>query len=146
LALLKIRPAGRKLATLRVAEATPAKGEKVYAFGEPMGLSGSVSDGLVAAIRGGEEMREILGDELYVRLLQYDLDTDWIQTTAPISHGNSGGPLVNSRAEVVGVNTLSPPVGQNLNFAVSATHIRDLIRGQFLRPLPLSDLPPRRAP
>jgi S1-C subfamily serine protease len=146
LALLKIDPAGRKLPMLRIAGAAPAKGEKVYAFGAPLGFSGSVSDGLVAAVRHADDMREILGDELYVRLLEYDMDTDWIQTTAPISHGNSGGPLVNAQGEVVGVNTLAPPVGQNLNFAVSATHVRHLLRGPPSIPRPLSELPPRRPP
>ena len=88
LVLLKINHAGRKLPTIRVAEVAPAKGEKVYAFGEPMGLSGSVSDGLVAAVRDGREIRdffnELTGEDIYVRVLGYDLDADWIQTTAPI--------------------------------------------------------------
>jgi S1-C subfamily serine protease len=145
LALLKIDPGTRKLATLPLSAAAPAKGEKVYAFGAPLGLSGSVSDGLVAAVRRGPEVREILkeltGRDVYVEGLGYDLEADWIQTTAPISHGNSGGPLVNARGEVVGVNTWGPQSGQNLNFAVSAAHIRQLLRDRALVARPLADLP-----
>ena len=60
LELLKFDPGTRKLAALPLSAADPAKGEKVYAFGAPLGLSGSVSDGLVAAVRRGPEVREIL--------------------------------------------------------------------------------------
>jgi S1-C subfamily serine protease len=149
LALLKIDPGTRHLPTLRIAQVTPAKGEKVYAFGAPLGLSGSVSDGMVAAVRHGQEMRdffqELAGEEIYVRVLRYDLDADWIQTTAPISHGNSGGPLVNTQGEVIGMNTMGPPIGQNLNFAVSAAHVRDLVLKRSGTPRPLSDIPRRRS-
>jgi probable HAF family extracellular repeat protein len=140
LALLKISPAGRKLPTLRLAEVAPAKGEKVYAFGEPMGLSGSVSDGMVAAVRRSAELPG-------TQERGYDAGLELIQMTAPISPGNSGGPLVNARGEVVGVNTIgSVIIAQNVNFAVSAIHVRDLIQeGRLNIPRPLSDLPPRRA-
>jgi S1-C subfamily serine protease len=50
-----------------------------------------------------------------------------IQTDALVSHGNSGGPLVNGRGEVVGIITFYFTQGQNLNFAVSAMHVRDLL-------------------
>jgi S1-C subfamily serine protease len=113
LALLRIQAGGRRLQALRLAEQAPAKGEKVYAFGAPMGLSGSVSDGIVAALRPGEDVRETLrklaNRDIYAELLGYDLDAQWIQTTAPVSPGNSGGPLVNARGEVVGINTGSTP-------------------------------------
>ena len=118
LVLLEISPGGRKLPTLHIAEVAPAKGAKVYAFGAPLGLSGSVSDGLVAKPSPRRGDAQITGDEFYVRVMRYDLDADWIQTTAPISHGNSGGPLVNVQGEVVAVNTWGPQIGQNLNFAV----------------------------
>jgi S1-C subfamily serine protease len=138
LALLKIDPGTRNLATLRIAEVGPAKGEKVYAFGAPFGLSGSVSDGLAAAVRYGPDAHEML------EAMDFDPDAKLIQTTAPISPGNSGGPLINARGEVVGVNTLGSRIGQNVNFAVSAMHVRDLMQGRQSTPRPLSDLPRRR--
>lgn len=57
-------------------------------------------------------------------------NTRWIQTTAAISPGNSGGPLVDALGRVVGVNTLGLPPGiraQNLNFAVSADQVAALL-------------------
>ena len=145
LTLLKIDPGARKLASLRLAATVPAKGEKVYAFGAPLGMSGSVSDGLVAAVRRGQEVRQSLQDlsgrDIYVQAMHYDLDAGWIQTTAPISPGNSGGPLVNGRGEVVGVNTWHVPIGENINFAVSAEHIQQMLQSCATVPRPLSDLP-----
>jgi S1-C subfamily serine protease len=135
LVLLKIDPAGRSLPALRLAEVDPTKGEKVYAFGSPMGLAGSMSDGLVAAVRGGPELYGKMG-------LGCDPDLKLIQTTAPVSPGNSGGPLVNGRAEVVGINTMaSIAIAQNLNFAVSATHIRDMMKARSNTVRSLGDLP-----
>ena len=55
-------------------------------------------------------------------------ESSWIQSSAPISHGNSGGPLVNMRGEVVGVNAMMQTEGQNLNFAVSAMEVKRLLR------------------
>ncbi len=54
-------------------------------------------------------------------------ETTWVQTSAPISHGNSGGPLLNMRGELIGVNTMMSAEGQNLNFAVSATEVKRLL-------------------
>jgi S1-C subfamily serine protease len=68
-----------------------------------------------------------------------------IQTTAPVSPGNSGGPLVNAHGEVVGVNTLASVMAQNVNFAVSAMHVRDLMQGRLETPCPFTDLPRRRS-
>ena len=133
LVLLKIGPGNRELPTLRVAAVAPAKGEKGYAFGAPMGLSGSVSDGIVASVRQLPEAQ----DE------GYDTGFEVIQTTAPISPGNSGGPLVNTHGEVVGVNTLGSVIAQNVNFAISSSHVRDLMLKRSDRPRPLSDLPRR---
>jgi S1-C subfamily serine protease len=116
LALLHIRHRGNELPPLRLAENVPVKGERVFAFGSPMGLTGSVSDGIVAAIRTGQDVRETLRHlahrDVYKEGLGYDVDAQWIQTTAPISPGNSGGPLVNARGEVVGVNTWDAPRGR----------------------------------
>jgi hypothetical protein len=148
LALLRIQPGAIRLVALPLADAEPAQGEKVLAFGAPIGFSDSVTDGIVSAPRTGENvrntLREMLNRDVYVEK-GYDLDARWIQTTAPISHGNSGGPLVNNRGEVVGINTWSLVLGQNLNFAVSATHIKQLVANAGNRVRSLAELPPPRA-
>ena len=127
LALLHVQSHNKELPALRLAESLPAKGDRVFAFGAPMGLSGSVSDGIVAAIRPGHEVRltllRLAHRDIYHDVLGYDMDTQWIQTTAPISPGNSGGPLVNGNGEVVGVNTWVCASGQNLNFSLSVLHL-----------------------
>lgn len=80
---------------------TPANtGEKVYALGSSLGLTGSLSDGIVSAVN-----REVEGNS-------------YIQTTAPISQGNSGGPLVDAKGNVVGIICASFTDGQNLNLAI----------------------------
>ena len=95
----------------------PNPGQSVVALGSPLGLAGTVTRGIVSAIRypSGELLEDIAPN--YVTL---------IQTDASISPGNSGGPLVNSKGEVIGVNTFNIPGGgnaQNLNFAVSIVDI-----------------------
>ena len=68
----------------------------------------------------------------------------WIQTTAPISPGNSGGPLVNHMGEVVAVNTMYFTRGQNLNFAISARDVKSAILDRSSsEPEPLSKLSKR---
>ncbi len=89
-------------------DAALAVGERVYAMGAPMGLEGTFSDGLVSA------KRTVAGMQL-------------VQITAPISHGSSGGPILNARGEVVAVATLVVEDGQNLNLAVPARYIRPLL-------------------
>ncbi len=83
-------------------------GETIYALGNPEGLVGTISPGIISALR--------------------TLDNQpLIQVTAPISHGSSGGPIVNSAGEVVGVAQGSLSEGQNLNFAVPALLVSTLM-------------------
>lgn len=148
LALLKIEPRDRVLKALPMAETAPDKGEAVLAFGAPKGFGGSVSDGIVSSVRNGSELSEMLGQggraNIYKDYLGYDLDAVWIQTTAPISGGNSGGPLVNMRGEVVGLNTWNRTDGQNLNFAISVEHVRKILQSVQSGPRALAELPAPR--
>lgn len=112
LALLAVQTArGEKLPHLALAAKMPAQGEKAYAVGYPLALpNATITDGLINGFQK-------LGD--------FTL----LQTSAPISEGSSGGPLLVADGTVVGVTTCSLIEGQNLNFAVPAEHIRTLLRG-----------------
>ena len=90
LALLKV-DAGKPLPILRLADSDKVQiGDPVAAVGNPLGLGGSVSSGIVSGLN-----RDIMSSAF----------DNFIQTDAAINHGNSGGPLVNMRGEVIGVDT-----------------------------------------
>jgi hypothetical protein len=118
----------------------------VAAFGGPLGITFSTSDGIVSGVRTGKQLREFLGSIL-VDALGYADDSTWIQTTAPISHGNSGGPLVNMSGEVIGLNTWTRLDAQNLNFAISVVHVRRLLESVSpdKKPRSFKELPKPRA-
>src|SRR5215471_4505741 len=83
-------------------------GQKVYAIGNPFGLSGTMTRGIVSSIRPVREPNGAMIDEA-------------IQTDAAINPGNSGGPLMNWHGEVIGINTMIlSSVGQNagIGFAI----------------------------
>ena len=111
LALLKIDSTG--LPTLSFADyAKLRQGQIVLAFGNPEGLENSVTMGVVSAVG-----REVVANVPAV----------YIQTDAPINHGNSGGPLVNTAGDVVGVNTFlfSYSGGsQGLGFAIPSSIVQ----------------------
>lgn len=79
-------------------------GQKVFAIGSPQGLDLTLSDGLVSSLRQGP-------------------DGTYIQTSAPISPGSSGGGLFNDEGVLVGIVTFQVTTGQNLNFAIPADWI-----------------------
>jgi S1-C subfamily serine protease len=105
-------------------------GQKVYAIGNPFGLSGTMTRGIISSIRtiGGSEGSPI---------------EDAIQTDAAINPGNSGGPLLNSRGEVIGINTMIASNGADqssgIGFAIpintAKAVLADLMRfGRVKRP------------
>jgi S1-C subfamily serine protease len=149
IAILKIEPQeGKTLRVLSFSKGLPAKGQRVFAFGAPLGMSGSVSEGIVAALRTGDELSETLGQmgdtHAFDDNTGYDKKTQWIQTTSPISPGNSGGPLVNADGEILGINTWQFRLGQNLNFTIAASHVQELLKDKGAEVHPLSALPKPR--
>jgi Trypsin-like peptidase domain len=87
------------------AMSTLAVGDEVYVGGNPRGLEGSFSKGIISGLR---------------------LEQGVIQMDAAISPGSSGGPVVNTRAEVVGIAVSTLRGGQNLNFAVPVSYLGEL--------------------
>ena len=81
-------------------EEVVSTGEKVYTLGSSLGLTGTFAEGIISSAN-----RKINGQ-------------NFIQTTAPISSGNSGGPLVDKNGKVIGITTAAFEEGQNLNLAV----------------------------
>jgi S1-C subfamily serine protease len=80
------------------------RGQRVVAIGSPLGLFNSVSDGIISGFRKIN-------------------DVDMIQFTAPISHGSSGGAVLNMYGEVIGISTAGIEDGQNINLAVGYEYI-----------------------
>jgi S1-C subfamily serine protease len=119
LALLNVdMPLERSRAT-ELARDLPDEGEPIFVIGNPLKLEGSVSDGIVSAVREVPNSYRI------------------IQITAPISHGNSGSPVFNLKGEVVGVVTIKVTNGQNINLAIAAARVAQLTAGKLQ---PLSEL------
>lgn len=84
-------------------------GEPVYAVGNPQGLEGTFSQGIVSGIR------QVGSDKL-------------LQITAPISPGSSGGPVLDGKGQVVGVSVATFKGGQNLNFAIPSNYLKTLLQ------------------
>jgi hypothetical protein len=107
--LILLKVSGIKSQTLTLGDDTKmAAGDTVYAVGNPEGLEGTFSQGIISGIR------QIENDKL-------------LQITAPISPGSSGGPVLNSSGEVVGVAVSTYREGQNLNFAVPVSYLQSLL-------------------
>ncbi|MFZ0663911.1 MAG: trypsin-like peptidase domain-containing protein [Acidobacteriaceae bacterium] len=106
LALLQIDAPDLTPAVLAQTSRNLVVGQKVYAIGNPFGLNGTMTTGIISAIRSIHEPRGQLIENA-------------IQTDAAINPGNSGGPLLNSHGEVIGINTLMA-TNPNENVAQSA--------------------------
>jgi S1-C subfamily serine protease len=99
-------------------------GQKVYAIGNPFGLAGTLTRGIVSSIRSVQEPDGTAIDEA-------------IQTDAAINPGNSGGPLLNWHGEVIGINTLiASNVGQSagIGFAIPINTAKAVLNDLVTRP------------
>jgi len=119
LALLRIEAPPNQVRPLLLDKTSPQEGESVVVIGNPFGLEGSVTNGIVSAVRDIPTFGRI------------------IQITAPISPGSSGSPVVNMQGQVIGVATLQITGGQSVNFAIPSERISQLQGGALLS---LSDL------
>ena len=101
-------------------------GQDVYAAGNPRGLTGTFSAGIISAIR--PEGNALVAGKV-------------IQITAPISPGSSGGPVLDSNAEVIGIAVGQHTGGQNLNFAIPVNYLKDLLTRTGNVPISINDAP-----
>jgi len=101
-------------------------GEEIVAIGNPLSLESTVSNGIISGIRNIE-----------------DDGGKFLQVTAPISPGSSGGPLFDMAGDVVGITTLYLKGGENLNFAIPINDVRRLLLVQFSK---VHDLPNETEP
>ena len=111
--LALVRVNARGLPTLKLADPGNLKvGQYVVAMGSPLGLSQSVSMGILSAMNRDIPLNTRVG---------------FLQTDAPINPGNSGGPLLNLRGEVIGVNTAIAASAQGIGFAVPVGTLRSIL-------------------
>ena len=108
IALLKIDAPAPPIRPLPLDKTSPQEGESVVVIGNPLGLEGSVTNGIVSAVRDIPTFGRI------------------IQITAPISSGSSGSPVVNMQGQVIGIATLQITGGQSVNFAIPSERISQL--------------------
>ncbi|MDQ3818296.1 MAG: tetratricopeptide repeat-containing serine protease family protein [Acidobacteriota bacterium] len=114
LALLSLDMPQDRDRSLELSTALPEEGEDVFVIGNPLRLEGSVSNGIVSAVREVPGLGQI------------------IQITAPISHGNSGSPLFNMKGQVIGIVSMKVTNGQNINLALGSARFAQLRPGKFL--------------
>ena len=122
IAVLYVRGVAKeKLLPLSLADSSKVRvGERVAAIGNPFGLSGSLSTGIVSGVGRQIPAQEDEGFTI----------PDIIQTDAPINPGNSGGPLLNMRGEVIGINSaIYSTTGQfaGVGFAIPSNTIGEIV-------------------
>ncbi|HSE30381.1 MAG TPA: trypsin-like peptidase domain-containing protein [Pyrinomonadaceae bacterium] len=119
IALLKVDAPAIGIRPLPLVKTSPQEGESIVVIGNPLGLEGSVTNGIVSAVRDIPTFGRI------------------IQITAPISSGSSGSPVVNMQGQVIGIATLQITGGQSVNFAIPSERISQL---QTTTPMTLAEL------
>jgi len=119
LILLKVSTLNKP--AIKLAAITASIGQKVYVIGSPKGLPATISDGIISG------MRDFEGNKL-------------LQMTASISPGSSGGPVLNSNGELIGISVSQLTDGQNLNFAIPKSYLQILLDFKKDTPSALSTL------
>ena len=131
IAVVKVNPSNTYIQPIKIGDSSKLKvGEKIAAIGNPFGLSGSMTSGIVSQI--GRLLPQESGYSI----------PDVIQTDAAINPGNSGGPLINMKGEVVGINTaIQSATGEfsGIGFAVPANTVKKVVPvliqdGEFKHP------------
>jgi hypothetical protein len=125
LILLKVSTLNKP--AIKLAVTTASIGQKVYVIGSPRGLPATISDGIISG------MRDFEGNKL-------------LQMTASISPGSSGGPVLNSNGELLGISVSQLTEGQNLNFAIPKSYLQILLDFKKNTPTALSTLIPSEKP
>jgi S1-C subfamily serine protease len=124
-----------KLVPLPIGDSTTLRvGELVVAIGNPFGLSGSMTEGIVSGLGrmlpSAEQEEELEMIPSNIAPSAGFLIPDIIQTDAPINPGNSGGPLLNIRGEVIGINTAifsTTGASAGIGFAIPSNTIKNVI-------------------
>jgi len=105
----------KKFPSVKIGDIKKLKvGQRVYAIGSPMGFENTISEGIISGLRSYNE-----------------LSKNYIQVTASISHGSSGGAVVNDNGELIGISTLTVSDGQNLNFAIPIDDVLNVEIGSY---------------
>ena len=123
LVILKVTASGVKSLPLGDSDVVRI-GEAVYVAGNPKGLEGTFSNGIISSLRDRSTKERL-------------------QMTAPISPGSSGGPVLNSKGEVIGVSFMTLVGGQNLNFAIPVNILKELL-GRSGAVIPFTHVDPIR--
>ena len=121
LALLKVSGLTERPLSFSTYDARP--GQRIYVMGTPIGFEGTISEGLISSVRnlyGGKKL----------------------QISAPISHGSSGGPVMNVNGEVLGISCLGFESGENINFAIPVEYLKKMLARKLTNVHDLSTLPP----
>jgi tetratricopeptide (TPR) repeat protein len=115
--ILILKIINKKFSSIKIGNSkTLDIGQKIYAIGNPLGFQNTISEGIISGFRTFEESGQ-----------------NFIQITASISPGSSGGAVVNDKGELIGISALSAKEGQNINFAIPIDEILGIKLSSYLK-------------